>query len=118
MGAMCLGYRMQVGDLKSWVTGFGNFDFLPKTSQAPYAEITFRTKPRPNYDYVLKEAPPGVIHLADMDMRGMQETQLRALWDGSFRNTERIIGQKPDLRSAAKTTYAIPKEKWGALGES
>lgn len=45
MGSMCLGYRMHIGDLTSWITGFGSFDFLPKTRQAPYTEITFRTKP-------------------------------------------------------------------------
>lgn len=111
-GAICLGYRMRIGELTSWMTGFGNFDFLPKTRRAPYTEVTFRSKPRPNYEYVLKEAPAGVIHLADMDMKGMQDIQLRSLWEGSFRNTERIIGGKPDLRSAAKTTFAIPMELW------
>lgn len=60
----------------------------------------------------MKEAPPGVIHLADMDMKGMQKIQFQSLWDGSFRNTERVIGHQPDLRSAAKTTFAIPLELW------
>lgn len=60
----------------------------------------------------MKEAPEGVIHLADMDMKGMKDIQLQYLWDGSFKNTERIIGHKPDLRSAAKTTFAVPLEWW------
>lgn len=110
--SICLGYRMKIGELKSLVTGFGNFDFLPKTRQAPYTEITFRSKPRPDYEYVMKEAPPDTIHLADMHMKGMSKPQLQALWDGSFRNTERVIGHKPDLRSAARTTFAIPIKLW------
>jgi len=112
LGQICLGYRMHIGTLTSWVTGFGNYDFLPPTRRAPYTEITFRSKPRPNYKHVMKQAPEGVIHLADMDMKGMSKTQFFALWHGSFKNTEKIIGHKPDLRSAAKTTFAVPKELW------
>ncbi len=111
-GAVCLGYRVNVGNLKSWMTGFGSFDFFPKTRQAVFAEIVFRTKPRPDYDWVMKETPPGIIHLADMDMKGMRENQFKALWYGSFENTENVLGHKPDLRSAAKTTFAVPLELW------
>ncbi|MBI5405734.1 hypothetical protein HY972_01730 [Candidatus Kaiserbacteria bacterium] len=111
-GAVCLGYRVNVGDLKSWMTGFGSFDFFPKTRQAVFAEIVFRTKPRPDYNWAMKETPPGIIHLADMDMKGMRENQFKALWYGSFDNTENILGHKPDLRSAAKTTFAVPLELW------
>jgi len=110
--AICLGYRIKVDDLVSWATGFGGFGFLPKTRQAVFTEIVFRSKPRPQYEWVMKEASEGVIHLADMDMRGMSENQLKALWYGSFDNTERSIGHKPDMRSAAKTTFAVPVELW------
>ncbi len=111
-GSICLGYRIAVGDLKSWVTGFGSFDFLPKTRQTVFTEITFRSKPRPPYEWVMKEAPEGVIHLADMDMKGMSENQFKSFWFGSFAHVEEILGQSPDLRSAAKTTFAIPVELW------
>lgn len=107
---VCLGYRVKVGDLHSWVTGFGNFGFLPQTRQAVFTEITFRSKPRPNYAWIMKEAPEGIIHLADMDMKGMGENKFKALWYGSFDNTEKRLGSKPDLRSAAKTTFAIPSD--------
>jgi hypothetical protein len=110
--SMCLGYRVAVGDLTSWMTGFGPFAFLPKTRQAPFTEIIFRSKPRPQYDWVMKEAPPDLIHLADMDMKGMAEEQLRSLWEGSLTNTESVLGSKPNLRSAAKTTFAIPLRLW------
>ncbi len=110
--AVCLGYRVNVGNLKSWMTGFGSFDFFPKTRQAVFVEIVFRTKPRPDYDWVMKETPHGIIHLADMDMKGMRENQFKALWYGSFDNTENVLGHKPDLRSAAKTTFSVPLEFW------
>lgn len=57
-GSVCLGYRIKVGEFTSWVTGFGGFDFLPKTRQSVFTEITFRSKPRPPYEWVMKEAPP------------------------------------------------------------
>jgi hypothetical protein len=96
------------GDL-SWVTGFGNFEFLPATRQAPHCELTIRVKPRPQYDWYFKEPIDGVVHLADLDMRGMKEHNLRKLWGVSFETTRKILGHAPDIESAAKTTFAIPK---------
>ena len=75
-GTLCLGFRAEVGDLRSYVTGFGNFPFLPATRRAPYVELAIRVKPRPPYEFVFKEAPPNVIHLADLDMLGMDRTRL------------------------------------------
>ncbi len=109
-GSTCFGFRARVGDLLSYVTGFGDFEFLPETRRAPLVELVMRVKPRPDYDYVFKEAPPGVIHLADLDMRGMDRDRLWGLWEGSFAQTERMLGKKPDLRSAARTTYSLPAE--------
>lgn len=112
--SVCLGYRIQVGEVKSWVTGFGSFDFLPKTRQAVFTAITFRSKPRPVYKHVMKESPEGVVHLADMDMKGMNENRFKSLWYGSFDATELILCHKPDMRSAAKTTFAVPLALWKA----
>lgn len=44
---LCLGFRVRVGESVSWVSGFGNFEFLPKTRRSPYVELTFRVKPKP-----------------------------------------------------------------------
>ena len=60
----------------------------------------------------MKEAPENVLHLADMDMKGMGENKFKALWYGSLDNTEKVLGHKPDLRSAAKTTFAVPLHVW------
>ena len=47
-----------------------------------------------------------------MDMKGMSENRFKSLWYGSFDRTEHLLGHKPDLRSAAKTTFAIPAQLW------
>ncbi|GAC1405650.1 MAG: hypothetical protein NVSMB52_19430 [Chloroflexota bacterium] len=108
-GFRCLGLRVRVGNLLSWVSGFGPFDFLPATRRSPNTELVFRVKPRPDYDWVLKPSPEGVIHLADMDMRGLSEQALRRMWDSSYSGTEQVLKGKPDFKSAAKTTFAIPE---------
>lgn len=110
LGCTCLGFRAKVGELRSYVTGFGDFPFMPETRRAPFVELVMRVKPRPNYDFVFKEAPPDVIHLADLDMLGIERSRLWGLWDGSFVQTEKILGAKPDLRSAARTTFSIPSQ--------
>lgn len=109
---MCLGFRAHIGDKVSWVTGLGGFTFLPKTRRAVFTEIVFRCKPRPDYEWVMKEAPENVLHLADMDMQGIGENKFKALWYGSLDKTEKMLGHKPDLRSAAKTTFAVPLHLW------
>lgn len=105
----CLGFRVRVDQLLSWVSGFGNFDYLPKTRQTPHTEITFRVKPRPNYVKVMKESPPSVIHLADMDMLGIADIIFKRMWYQSLDRTAQLLGYPPDLRSAAKTTFALPR---------
>jgi hypothetical protein len=113
LGSVCVGYRVNLGDvLTSWVTGFGDFDFLPKTRQSVFTEIIFRSKPRPNYTKVMKDSPENVVHLADMEMQGMGESKFKSLWHGSLDSTEKVLGHKPDLRSAAKTSFSVPVELW------
>lgn len=107
-GYRCVGFRAKVGALESWMTGFGPFPFFPKTRQSPHTEIVVRVKPRPPYERVMKKAPDGVIHLADMDMLGIPEEHFKALWHSSFDRTAAILGHKPDIRSAAKTTFILP----------
>jgi hypothetical protein len=112
---VCLGFRAMIGVLRSYVTGFGDFDFLPPTRRTPYVEITMRVKPRPQYEFVFKEAPDGIIHLADLDMQGLTRAKLQKLWDQSFVQTEKQLGAETNLRSAAKTTYGLPVELFQKL---
>lgn len=108
----CLGFRARVDDLSSWISGFGPFTFLPVTRRAPYTEITFRVKPRPNFKWVMKKSPPAVIHLADLDMLGMADATFRTVWRATLKRTAQLLGHEPDLRSAAKTTFSVPTEIW------
>lgn len=106
----CLGFRVKVGENLSWVSGFGNFEFLPKTRRTPYTEIVFRVKPRPTYEWHMKPPLKGVLHLADTDMLGVPLRTFKKWWNASFKNTKLVLGHSPNLLSAAKTTYAIPVE--------
>jgi hypothetical protein len=107
-GFRCLGFRAQVNSFDSWISGFGPFDFFPVTRQSPFTEITFRVKPRPRYKWVMKKAPENVIHLADLDLLGLAEALFKKMWHASLERTEHLLGHKPDLKSAAKTTFSIP----------
>ncbi|EHH2868146.1 hypothetical protein J7076_004804, partial [Vibrio parahaemolyticus] len=98
-------------DKVSWVTGFGPFSFFPETRQAPFTEISFRIKPKPQYDYELKESPEDVLHLAHMDIKNVGEKTFKKYWDSSLKNTEKRLGHKPDFISAAKTSFSIPREQ-------
>jgi len=111
-GMICLGFRAKIDDRISWITGLGGFTFLPKTRQSVFTEIVFRSKPRPDYKWVMKEVSKEILHLADMDMKRMKENKFKSLRYGSFDNTEKVLGHKPDLRSAAKTTFSIPLHLW------
>ena len=107
---LCLGFRVKVDASVSWVSGFGNFEFLPETRRAPYTELAFRVKPKPKYKWVMKESLTNVLHIADLYLKGISEKKFKRNWCKSFERTEKILGQKPDLRSAAKTTFSIPKD--------
>lgn len=109
-GSRCLGFRVPVGDVTSWVSGFANFAFMPISRRAPSVELAFRVKPRPNYKEVLKESPKGTIHLADMDMLGLSSAVFKWLWQKSHAKTKALLGHAPDLRSAAKTTFSVPAD--------
>lgn len=114
-GSVCLGYRLKVGSETSWMLGFGGFEFLPPTRQALFTEIVFRCKTKPEYRQVMKESDPDVLHIAHMDMMGMKENKFKSLWYGSMDQAEEILGRPSDLRSKAKTTFAIPIDLYQEL---
>ncbi len=105
----CIALRAQIGTAQSWVSGFGPFEFLPRTRQAPYTEISFRVKPRPNYKWFMKPPIANIIHLADMEMNSITKDIFSKWWQASLDNTRKILGHPPNLKSAAKTTYSIPQ---------
>lgn len=107
----CYRIRLKLDCEESFVSGFGPFDFMPITRQTPHTGLVMRVKPRPNYDWFLKPPEDGIVHVADMDMKGMSEKHLRRLWNNSFLTTRGILGKEPDDESAAKTTFVIPIDR-------
>jgi len=117
-GATCLGLRAHINSLSSWISGFGPFEFFPKTRQSPYTEITLRVKPRPAFKWVMKQSPPNVIHLADLDMLGIADALFKTLWYSTFARVEKVLGHKPNTQSAAKTTFSVPEDLWSQISSS
>ncbi|HEV7289461.1 hypothetical protein [Sphingomonas sp.] len=107
----CYRFRAKVGEDESFVSGFGPFDFMPETRRTPYTSIVMRVKPRPVYDWYLKPPTEGLVHVADMDMKGIPDRRLQRLWNNTFLTVAGILGKKPDDESAAKTTFIIPLER-------
>lgn len=107
----CFRFRARVGDDEAFVSGFGPFDYMPKTRRTPYTSLIFRVSPRPEYDWYLKPPEQGIIHVADMDMKGLADRTLHRMWRSSFLGTNGILGHEPDDESAAKTTFVIPLDR-------
>lgn len=110
-GNRCFRFRARVGADESNVSGFGPFPWMPLTRQTPYTGLVFRVGPRPDYDWHLKDPVEGIIHVADMDMKGMPDRTLRRMWRSSFLGTAGILTKEPDEESAAKTTFVIPVDR-------
>lgn len=105
----CISIRAKIGLALSWVSGFGPFADFPVTRRSPFVEIAFRVKPRPPYKMLMKKSPDGIIHLADLDFLGdLSWAAFQTLWHASIRKTAEMLGHSPDLKSAAKTTFALP----------
>lgn len=106
-----VGLRHYLDVEKSWVSGFGPFDFLPGTRRAPCTELVLRVKPRPAYENLVSSAKQytgHTVHLADMHMIGMPDDRFMRVYRSSFKSVKRILGHPADRASAAKTSFAIP----------
>ena len=104
---ICL--RAKILQKNSWVSGFAPLDFLPETREAPCTELVFRVKDKPKYtNSVQPPTPENELHVANLELPGISRDEFTQLWTGSFIHTRQILGHKPDLLSAAKTTFAIP----------
>lgn len=110
-GNCCYRFRAHVGEDQSFVSGFGPFDCMPLTRRTPHTALVFRVSARPDYDWNLKEPTEGIIHVADMDMKGLPDRTLQRMWRSSFLRTAGILTKEPDEESAAKTTFVIPIDR-------
>jgi hypothetical protein len=104
----CYRFRSRIGDEVSYISGFAPFEAMPITRRAEIVSIVMRVGRRPAYDWDFKTPEPGIIHVADMDMKGLADRNLKRMWQNSFLRTAGLLGHKPDEESAAKTTFVIP----------
>lgn len=96
------GLRWKKGDVISWVQYFGP-DSHVKTRQAPEPELLFCVQLPKNY--YNKVGFKGVLHLAHSSVSHIKENILDRIWESCFKRTEKILGYKPTIIEAAKTTY-------------
>lgn len=107
----CFRFRARVGADEAYISGFGPFEYMPVTRQTPHTAIVTRVGPRPEYEWYLKEPEEGLVHVADMNMKGVPDKGLERMWNNSFIRTAGLLGKKPDEESAAKTTFVIPEAR-------
>lgn len=107
----CYRFRARVLEEFSFVSGFGPFSYFPVTRQTPSTALVMRVSARPLFTWDLKEPTPGIVHVADMDMKGLADRQLKRMWGNSFLRTAGLLGHKPNEESAAKTTFVVPLER-------
>lgn len=96
------GLRIKMGENVSWVQYFGP-DSHVATRKSPHPMLSFTVK-LPALMYA-KVGFNGVYHLAHASIANLKEKALDLLWDKSFIKTRKILGHKPTIREAAKTTY-------------
>jgi hypothetical protein len=96
------GLRIKSGQFVSWVQYFGP-DSHVKTRQSPYPMLSFCIKLPVVYH--AKVGFNGVLHLAHASVKGLSERAKEAMWNRSFLHTEKVIGHKPTIAEAAKTTF-------------
>ena len=96
------GLRLKIGNDISWVQYFG-----------PDSHVTTRQSPHPMLNLCVKLSPfsyykvgvKGILHLAHASVGNFTKYISDKLWDSSFKNTEKLLGHKPTVKEAAKTTF-------------
>lgn len=101
-------------EVLSWIVGFGPFDFLPYTRQAPVTELAIRTKLKPKKLFWRLNSDQAAAHLEDVPV-GLNDHQMEKLWQATYLRTRQILGSSPRAFSSAKVTFAIPMALWEPL---
>lgn len=110
---ICLSLRLELGKsgISSWLMMFAPFTFFPNTRQSPITELSIRVKPKPEQIYPKLSQNRKNAHLADAPFF-LPETIVDSTWEATFTNTEYLLGYKPDLIAAAKTTISFEMGTW------
>jgi hypothetical protein len=96
------GLRLKVPEGISWVQYFGP-DSHVKTRQAPMPELLMCVKLPAKYYW--KVGFKGILHLAHGAIDCIRSKVVDNVWDTSFKRTAKILGHKPTITEAAKTTF-------------
>lgn len=96
-----LRYKLPNGSV-AWVQYFGP-DSHVKTRQTPHPMISF-TVNLPTHIYA-KTMKSNIYHLAHASIEFLSGKKADTLWARSIAQTKKLLGHKPDLSEAAKTTF-------------
>ncbi|MED4128862.1 hypothetical protein [Shouchella miscanthi] len=110
---ICLSLRLELGDsgIYSWLMMFAPFTSFPNTRQSPITELAIRVKPKPEYIYPKLSQDRDKAHLADTPFV-LSDSKTDRTWEATFKNTEYLLGYKPNLIAAAKTTISFDINTW------
>lgn len=92
----------------SWVQYFGPESHVV-TRQSPESELLFCVKLPKKYYW--RVGFTGVLHLAHGSVEHIKEKALDIIWEGCFKRTRKLLGYKPTIKEAAKTTILKEEEK-------
>lgn len=87
----------------SWIMTFAPLESYPNTRQSPIFEIAIRVKEKNQYIYKNLNQSRSDAHLADTPFY-LPDSIVDSTWNATFRNTQYLLGHKPDLKSAAKNS--------------
>jgi hypothetical protein len=96
------GLRIKCEQGASWVQYFGPDSHVP-TRRTPHPMLMFTQKL--GLGYYAKVGFKGVLHLAHAWYDKISERVYDLLWERSYQQTKKKLGQSPDINSAAKTTW-------------
>ncbi|RQX43135.1 hypothetical protein [Staphylococcus warneri] len=116
---ICIPLRINIAkkdkpQVLSWVMTFAPLDSYPNTRQSPIFEIAIRVKEKNENIYKNLNQSRSDAHLADTPFY-LPESIVDSTWNATFKNTQYLLGQKPDLKSAAKTTLTVNLNKWEGI---
>lgn len=101
-GDETLGLRIDSEHGKSWVQYFGP-DSHVVTRRSPMPMLLYCRKL--NKSYYVKVGFKGILHLAHAWYDKINERVYDLLWERSYKQTEKLIGHKPTIYEASKTTW-------------
>jgi len=102
---------LENNSVQSWAMAFGPFDFFPQTRKGPITELAIRVKTKPEKQFHRLSKDSDAAHLADLPV-DYPDKIMERIWNNTLKRTRLILGEEPNIHSAAKTTFNIPRHLW------